>query len=361
MSLDLEKEDVIIFPLDSMTSYFNHFQVVEQGDRNLLYMLTQFNNRFVVYDIETQELVKSFEFENDQRNPISIGEIPPSGFSYVNPDTIILYDFYKQQIYIGNENGEKDLLINLMRKFPSERDNWGSAYQSAEPILINDSILSITASVFTGNEPFHKDQKSDLYINLNSKEVWKENVFPEEYLSGNYYSNTRLRPTRAQDKQRGLMYYNYLNADSIYILDIKSGDRTAFYASHIDKLPSIETSSIDEFRTFADGFDSQRIYNNSQGTFVSVFYNPFKNQIIRLGYPGIVDFNNQDFKDGFYKDEKTLSFYDAGSYEFLGNVSIEGLGYDFMFFDENSFYVAQIENNKSEDELVFTKFKYPDF
>lgn len=356
-----ERIGSVSFPLDSLTSFFNHFQVVKQGNRKLLYLLTAYNNRFVVYDIEKQEKINTFEINNDAKSPISIGSIPPSGFSLTSSDSLILYDFQNQRIFFGNENGDKELIISIRKYFPSEREYWGSAFQDAGPLMINDSILSVTGAVTAGKNPFREDQTSDFNLNIHTKEAYRTMVFPKIYKAGNYYSTTRLRPTRALDKKNNLLYYNYLNSDSIYILNYKTGKRTAFFASNINMLPTIETNDFDEFRSYEDGIKNQLIYNKSQGTFLAVYYNSYKDHIIRLGYKGVAGFNIQDYEDELYKDEKILSFYDVNTHDFLGNISIEGLGYDFMFFDEDSFYMLETSQNKSEDELVFTKFKYPDF
>ncbi|MGM0945786.1 MAG: hypothetical protein ACQEW9_11420 [Bacteroidota bacterium] len=361
LNYEVERMGSVVFPLDSQTSYFNHFQIVNQGGRDLMYMLTAFNNRFVVYDLKSQERVKAFQFDNDPMSPISIGSDPPSGFYFLNPDSIFLYDASRQKIFLGNEKGEKQLIISMREYFPSEREYWGAAFQNAEPIMLNDSILSVTGAVTSGRNPLRKYQTSDFNLNIKTKEVKRTMVFPEAYTSGYYYPTTRLRPTRALDDARNLLYYNYLNSDSIYIVDLTNERRTSFFASHIDKLPTIETNNLDEYRAFENGAKNQLIYNMSQGTFLAVFYNAYHDHIIRLGYPGIKDFNFEDYQNGLYKNERVLSFYDVKNYEFLGNITLNGLGYDFMFFDENSFYVAEISQNKSEDELVFTKFNYPEF
>lgn len=358
---DPHKVGSISFPLDSLTSFNNHFQIVKKGSKSFLYMLTAYNNRFVVYDIQTQRMVNSFEIKSDERNPISVGGIPPSGFNYINPDSILLYDFKSQKIFLGNEKGEKSLIIDLRKKFPSERGFWGASFQGAEPYIINDSILSITGAVVAGETPFKENETSDLFINLISKEVTKTVGLPSSYISGNYYPTTRLRPSRAFDKQRGVFYYSFQNSDSIQMIDFKAQTRTAFFASHIDKTPTIETNNFDEFRSFEKGVGNQLVYNKSQGTFTAIHYNPNRDQIIRIGAPGVKGLTLEEYKNRQYKDEKIISFYDAETHKLLGNIKIEGLGYDFMFFDENNFFMAEISNNKSEDELTFTKFKYPDF
>lgn len=350
------------FPLDSLTSFNNHFQQIGEGDESYLVLLTAYKNRFVIYDIQSQYFIRSFSINSDGKDPISVGGSPASGFYYANKDSIILFDYDRQKVFLGNEKGEKQLLVSLRKQFPTERDFWGGAFQGAPPLIINDTMLSITGAIAAGKSPLTKDKKSDLNVNLLNKVVTKSMGIPDDYKIGNYYPTTRLRPSRALDKAKGRLYYSFQNSDSIQVVDLTTGIKeTTFFASHIMKLPTIETNDFAMFRTYEDGVSNQQAYNKSQGTFLAVFYNSNRDQIIRLGHQGIPNFQIEEYKEGLYKNEKVLSFYSAKDYQFLGNLSIEDLGYDFMFFDEDNFYMAQIAQNKSEDELVFTKFKYPDF
>jgi hypothetical protein len=344
MYFDLERVGSISFPLDSLTSYFNHFQVVNEGDRRLLYMLTQFYNRYVIFDIETQEMVKSFKFENDTRSPITIGAISSSGFSFISSDSIFLYDFNRQNIFLGNEKGDKKFIVSMRKQFLFERECWGTAFQSAAPIMINDSFLSVTGAVVAGKTPLKLNQTSDFNLNFNTKEVCRTMNFPSAYFTNNYYPTNRLRPTRALDEERSLVYYNYLNSDSIQILNYKTGNLTSFYANNIGKLPTIETSDFDEFRTFEDGFDNQRIYNSSQGTFITIYYNSFKDEIIRVGSRGIQDFSIQNHDVEFYKYDKIISFYDAVSHRFLGNITMREIASDIVFCNySGSIYLTTVQ------------------
>jgi hypothetical protein len=51
----------VILKLDSLTpSYMHHFQIVNEENNKLLYALSPLKNRFLVYDLNSGEFIKSF-------------------------------------------------------------------------------------------------------------------------------------------------------------------------------------------------------------------------------------------------------------------------------------------------------------
>ncbi|MFN3996784.1 hypothetical protein [Algoriphagus sp.] len=358
-SKELKLPELVVFELDSLTSNSgNHYELYSENDKEVLYVLTPFNNRFVYFDFKTKSKIGEFQVEDDFEN-LKIGLAPPSGFYIHSLDSIFLYDYRKHVLYLWNQNGKASKVFEFMRNFPNDRSYWSGIYAESKPYFLDKDLISLGGSV--ESQKIIDNQNVDVVLNLKSFEVYRETYLPTSYLKDHYYSSVRLRPSRAVNKIKNVVYYSYYNSDSIYVRDLSKGNWTSFHSKVDGMKPFKDISDLTEFHEAESGGVNQLIYNATQGGHFSVFYDEKNNKIVRVSFLGIQDFDILRHQENPYKFNFVLSFYDPNSFENLGSYQIDQFDYRFMFFTKNFFYVINPEKNTLEDELVVSKYEYPRF
>ncbi|UCS92854.1 hypothetical protein KZP23_19615 [Echinicola marina] len=110
----------LVFELDSLTpNAAHHMQLAEVNGKKLLYVLSPFGNRFVVFDFYSGKKVKEFSFPNSEEMPISIGEYH-TGFYFHRPDSIFMVA-RGSNLFLGRESGDFDAVFRFRKEFPNDR------------------------------------------------------------------------------------------------------------------------------------------------------------------------------------------------------------------------------------------------
>ncbi|MCE7056346.1 hypothetical protein LZF95_16810 [Algoriphagus sp. AGSA1] len=350
------------FELDSLTSgsVANHYQLYEQGDKSYLFILTPHKGRMVYYDFDVREKMGEIRMEDGFGN-FSVGGVPPSGFYIHNLDSILLYDYRRNNLYLGNSKGKVTKVFEFMKEYPTDRSYWGGIFQESKPYFLNDTLLSIGGAVQWGDAKIVKDQKVDILLNLKSNMVTRETLLPGDYLEDHFYPTTRLRPARALDEKNNRVYYSYYNSDSLFVRDLVSNSWGSFYAGVDERLPFRDIDNLQEFEEVEKGTENQMIYNLSQGGYYNVLYDAHHDLIIRIGFLGIEKFDYKRHKEVPYDFNLLLTFYDAKSYKNLGTYQLEKFDYRFLVFGEHSIFVTRPNLNRSDDSLIFYEYEFPEF
>lgn len=355
--LNLESE--LIFSLDSLTpNSSNHYDLQVENGREIFYILTPFNNRFVYYDFNSQEKIGEFQVEDDLGN-LKIGLAPPSGFYIHNLDSIFLYDYRKHALYLSNSVGQIKKIYEFMKNFPNDRSYWAGIYSESKPFFINKDLISLGGSV--ESTQIIDNQKVDVVLSLKTLDINRETSLPSSYLKDHFYSPVRLRPSRAVNRLKNLVYYSFHNSDSIYVRDLSNGTWTSFLANLGGMEPYKDIKELSDFRAAESGGENQLLYNVSQGGHFSVFFDERNNKIVRVSFLGVQDFDMVTHQENPYNFKLILSFFDPDSFENLGSFPIDQFDYRFMFFTKNNFYVIIPKRNTMEDQLVVSKYEYPSF
>ncbi|MCH7415024.1 DUF4221 domain-containing protein [Belliella sp. R4-6] len=359
----------VILELDSLTpSYIHHFQIIDEEGRKLLYALSPIKNRFLVYDLNSGDFVKSFTYKSTEKQPVNIGKFE-NGFHYHSQDSIFIVSLFRQ-IFIGNENGDLHEIFNIPKKYENQPGVWPFAIPNSKPIFYNDSILSLGGVNEKGLGVYEEGLHTDFNLILrndsnkkNSLSSYLDTKFPKgNYIVGNFYVPKRKQPSRFYSKPEKSIYYSFVHADSLYIKDISTGKLKPIFAkiNHMESFMEIE--SVNEFQQVLSTPLLQREYNAKQGRYSTVAVNEEKNVIIRVAYLGIKDFNIDLHSEGHYKKlNYGITFIDRKEHRQLKTIYLQNIDDTSILFDEDYFYVFCFDSQKGEDKLILDKYAYPKF
>ena len=364
--VEANKVGTVIFELDSLTPNMNnHMHLVDDGSQAILYVLTPFKNRIVGFDFKSGEKVKEIEFKSDPMTPLKIGGIM-EGFYYHNSDSIFLFNKYRNQVMIGNDLGEYRVFFDFLKDFPDTRENrtfWTRLTQNNIPFIVNDSLM-----YFGGNYDmrvdgtFDVESKTELMLNFNDFQVTKQIPVSSAYIPGNYYMINRVRASKTYWKELNRAYFSFPNADSVLVKDFNTGEIHSFWAEDPRMIRPKEYSDQKIYANETMGKEGQVAQDYGQGGYPSIFFNPYKNQIVRSSFLGIKNFEYDRFMAKEYVIHDALHFYDAATEEYLGTIDFDGyMDERFVYFDENNFYAVDYSNYEEEDQMVLDKYAYPDF
>lgn len=359
----------VILKLDSLTpSYMHHFQIVNEGNNKLLYALSPLKNRFLVYDLNSGEFIKSFVYESTDKQKISIGKYR-NGFFYHSKDSIFLVSL-SHQIFLGTENGDLLEIFNVPKMYRDQQGVWPFANPNSKPIFYNDSILSLGGVNENAKSLYEEGLHTDFNIILNEDLNKMKNLtnyldtkFPKgSYVEGNYYTPQRKHPARYFSKAENLVYYSFIHSDSLYSKEISTGKMKSFFTQIKHMEPFINIQSVNELQEVLSSSIGQREYNAKQGRYSTVAVNEKKDLIIRVAYLGIKDFNIELYTDGFYKNlNYGIIFIDRKSHRQLKTIYLQNIDDTSILFDDDYFYVYCFDSQKEENKLVFDKYAYPEF
>lgn len=348
------------FELDSLTpNYVHHMQLVEENGENHLYLLSPYNNRFLVYDFNDSRFIEEFRFENEEMNNIKIGSYY-LGFYIHNKDSIFLLSTISK-LFLGNKGGDYTLLFDFV-KHTDDRDFWLKFTQINKPIMLNDSIIKF-GGMYQRNTLAHiEGAKTDMDFNFKTNTFNLVTTLPKGiYTVGNYYFPDRVRPSRVYSKKYGKVFYSFPNADSIYVKDLVDDKDTlkGIFAKENNLQPFIEIDNLDGFTDVLS--NGSRVYQTQQGAYNSLFLNDNKDLLIRTAYLGIKDYDPKEHVTNGYTINKAIMFFDLKDYSHLKTIYLKNIDERFMFFDEDYFYVYSFDSQKDEDKIIFDKYAYPEF
>lgn len=355
-----------IFELDSLTPNMNnHMHLVDEGNQAILYVLTPFKNRIVGFDFKSGEKIKEIEFKSDPMTPLKIGGIM-EGFYYHSNDSIFLFNKFRNQVMIGNDKGEYQVFYDFLIDFPDtplNRTFWTRMTQNNSPFIVNDSLMYFGGNYDIGYDgSFIENSKTELVLEFSDSKVTKQIPIPSAYIPGNFYTVNRVRASKAYSKELNRVYFSFPNSDSVLVKDFNSGELYSFLADDPRMLKFNEYSDQKSFVNQISGKEGQVAQEYAQGGYPSIFFNPYKNHIIRASFLGIRNFEYDRFMSKEYVIHDALHFYDAQTEEYLGSVDFDGyMDERFIYFDENYFYVVDYASYDEEDQMVLDKYEYPDF
>ncbi|SIS85422.1 DUF4221 family protein [Belliella pelovolcani] len=348
--------------IDSISDFnFPEFQVIQEGEEELLLVMNKVNFSFDFYDLESGEKVKRTAIQKDEKYPI------PAlyGFWYHNADSIFLF---RQMLLNGITliNGDGEIVTQYS---PQKIDR--SSPQAMMKSMVNHYSRSTNPTIYESGKLYFSDMSLNGF--LNSAETMEEfkpavvvdvenndvqvidHVRVPDYYKGKTWPMDMGNYSRI--KQNNQWVYAWAGMDSILVFDenmhlIKSVNAKSEFAK---PLKFTSGSNLPK--------DIQIQERVSQTTYSYIFYDPYRELYYRFVNIGR-DMDESDSEDQFphLKNDFSIIVLDKDfniltEKRFLGKIH-----YPYKsFVGEKGLYLSRTNpfyDGLNEDEVVYDVLEF---
>lgn len=301
-----------------------HFSVEE----NLVYIYDEFSNRILTYSIATNK------FESEILLEQKLPKYKGSGMTFINPDTIILYDYYRRKMCLLNAKGDVHKVVKLhIPPTNAKSKAWHPSpvvANTSPATIFNDSIqlvgylpgeadfeifetrflrssFTISDSIATLSMPY-----SDAYRNKNYGGFY----FRTPYSTTNYQKNNLIVSLPASHE---LLVYDFATSE------VKTHNASPPFQISIPSLRYPKNVVSGD-----NGFSSEHYSTNY--SYKNIIYHPYKDCYIRILETPVE--KKKLPRNRLAPKESLLLLYDS----------------EFKFIT-----MAEIENHISTDNFLITK------
>lgn len=266
------------YSLDSETSYLaEYLQYVDTDSIAKLCFMNTHNNSIYIYEEETGDFVKKIIFEKEGNNGVN----KVQGFSFINNDSIYVYSYNTNILYMSNQNAEVKSTIGLY-------DRQESSYDLIVPAsyLMTNSPLkaygnSLYSAGFTSGETiFETTENRPVITAIDYKKGDKRHLvnYPQQYAEYNWGGGFAYRMPYF-DIDSSSLIISFSADHHLTQVNISDKKEKRYYAGsskieHINSYPVNKTLPIDENKAF-DWYMSNASYEG-------VFYDKFRQQYYRV-------------------------------------------------------------------------------
>lgn len=234
----------------------------------------------ITYMICDNNCIYSFNLEQDSL----IGAVPLdkcgrinnySGFSYMNRDSIFVYNYANSELFIITDNGD---IVNRFSLAPYIRDISPEALVTS-PILIADNIVILSGIPLSPKSRMTKYDPISVAIDMTSGNIRLGGNFSDEYSKGYFGGVYYNAISHCIDSTNNLIYSfpasNYIyrfNSNLEFIDSLYMGSR------YTKSIQSTEEPSIKLMKNK----DERLKYYTSQDSYHRIMYDPYRNLYHRI-------------------------------------------------------------------------------
>lgn len=226
-------------------------------------------NQINIFDINNDTLLNRIPMEN-------AGKINNySGFSYINTDSILVYDYAKKILSLINTDGKVTKMISLHDRM----SGLSPEALSISPILYSDNKVIMSGIPISSKTTLEKSDHISVMIDMQNGEVKTGAYFPDEYRKGYFggvYYNTISHCIDNQDR----IVYSFPASNYIYRYDTNLNFIDSLYmgSRYTKSIPAIE-GSLKEILGSKENRESYFAKNHSYG---KIIFNPYDSVYHRI-------------------------------------------------------------------------------
>lgn len=290
--------------IDSISDFnFPEFQVIQEGEEELLLVMNKVNFSFDFYDLESGEKVKRTAIQKDEKYPI------PAlyGFWYHNADSIFLFrQMFLNGITLLDKEG---VIVTQYNPQKFDRRNIDEIRKS----MVNHYSRATNPTLYENGKLYFSDMSSNGF--LSSSDVMEEfrpavtvdiinNIASKvDEIRVPFFYKGKVWPMNLGDYSRIIigneMIYSWAGLDSLVIFDKRS---KALKQVNTQSEYAHELKFTNVPRTFTSGevYDKETLIKErvSQTTYSYIFYDPYRELYYRFVNIGR-DMDETDLEDQF--------------------------------------------------------------
>lgn len=285
-SYKLDKAQDKVFPLDSITSAVsNNYQFHPSDSINYLTFLNDFDNSIYFYDYDSSSYKFKVKYSNE--GPNGVGKI--MGYSVINKDSILLYNYSKSQLFISDIKGNLNNQIDLSSKIKYQP---APKVSTAQPIILHNKNFWLSGNI-TGEYSDQSPQNRKVLISYNSElhELAYHLPYPEIYGEGSYGGGTYRWIYHTVNPTKNLLVVSFPASHDLYGFDIKNEDTIKIRNSgskYIDQIEGFPGNSL-----FSTDKQALRNHFNKTGSYSSIIYDGYREVYYRYAHHPILDYDEK--------------------------------------------------------------------
>ena len=344
MSLSKDKR---IYLDDSTVQSPTYLQYFSIKNKNLLAFINEYDISIIINDLETGELYKKIHFEKEGNN--GIGTLRAF---YLSDDTIYLFNYWNQMLYITNINGEvlKNKIIDL-NTYISNINIPTILPRTLSPIYKIDNNLILSG--FTSTE---KDDENDsntpttVIYNIKNDSIHLINSFPPIYHTGFWGGDLNHRGIRYTIGKKKEMVISYSVDEYIYTID-STIHKKKYYAGGINHTKKIKPISKNRNPNSYNQEDLIEHYMNNI-TYGGILFDKYREVYYRI----CLNPNNNSKQDIILRKPASIIILDI-NFKKIGETFIPKYEYDISscFISPEGLHI-RVESD-DDDIMTFKTFK----
>ena len=199
------------FPVDEKVNpYAIQIEVLTNTDGSQQIYLLDGNNQLLVYDADSQDLIKKVILEKEGNNGVGMA----NGFKLLSPDSILITSKFFQKLFLVNSNG------SVISTFPFDYEHYTvsrTCSNTLQPIIITDNFWVLPQSLLGNwnniNKEYFEAYSTTINYNYKNGEVIKSGIKLPFHLS-------RLSsPNFSYNEFNNNLVYSFAASDSLFVID----------------------------------------------------------------------------------------------------------------------------------------------
>lgn len=346
------KKDI---PVDeNVSTSVNYIQYID--DKDWLSIYNKYNNSIYFYDYSKQTYQKQIVFPKEGNN--GVGKI--QGYDYYKEDSIFVYNYNTQTVYLTNSNPQvlwrkriptKDLFsFDFLPCFPFLQTNSPMIY------IDNKIILEGFASGETTAETSTNCPVTTIY-NFKQDSVFFANNYPGQYQLYHWGGAFYRMPYFTVNKEDKNMIISFPQDHNIYVYSIPNGKQTKYYggSNNIKQIDAYD----EEKKLYAD-YNENRIADwfYTIPTYRSILYDKYRKLYYRIA---CLPSSNKlkEVKKYRYMTQPIIVIVLDEKFNYIGECELPDnadLVYTNSFVNKEGLNIQV--NTGNEDLLTFHQFKF---
>lgn len=272
----IEKKEI---PIDENTSSSTMFmQYIDKTNQLSIY--NEYDNSIYFFDYQNCKFDKKIQFEKEGKN--GVGNI--QGYDYINEDSIFVYNYDMDAIFLTNEEAEvkwKKLLkievlssYTFLPSFPFVQTNNPMIYIDKKIVFGGLATAETTAETST-NRPV-----TTIY-DFEKDSITFANNFPEQYQKYNWGGGFYRMPYFDVNKENQAVIVSFPQDHNLYVYSLLTQKQEKHYAGSAS-IPEIEAYPEKKGLRTNNNENRVREWFFSTPTYRNVFYDKYRNLYYRL-------------------------------------------------------------------------------
>lgn len=340
----------LILPIDSMTpKHSARWQNYIEDSVEYLFTLNVIEPSFIVYPIESPDQNFKIKLEREGPNGVSTIQQQASGFYVHNFDSIFLFNYYTENLYIINSKSE---IIDRFRiksdyNFNGEVLRSNNLWMKNGKVYLPGNVISTLGRPGMTLEKVESFDKYLMVLDLETREASKKLTYPEIY------------------KSRGFMGQDYM---FYFAWNKTTNEQIISYPVMNEVLITKDFESFDNREIALDGYEN--LLDNypapastshmwlQASRYGQIYYDPYHELYFRYFKTGIPESQIEEHDNLLSnKIKKYYAIYDNNfRFKYTWDVS-NYRGVD-IFFGKKGVYIGKDDGMDDEDSKTYLIFNF---
>lgn len=199
------------FPVDEKVNpYAIQIEVLTNTDGSQQIYLLDGNNQLLVYDADSQDLIKKVILDKEGNNGVGMA----NGFKLLSPDSILITSKFFQKLFLVNSKG------SVISTYPFDSEHYTisrTCSNTLQPIIITDNFWVLPQSLL-GNwnnidKEYFEAYSTTINYNYKNGEVIKSGIkLP-------FYFSRLSSPNFSYNVFNNNLVYSFAASDSLFVID----------------------------------------------------------------------------------------------------------------------------------------------